>query len=94
MGSSTTVILPLPSPRGPRVRPYVPQLNFYIPISQVDENMERAHRRDAVQTQRFCPRGGRLQIHPPPHQRWNAPLARGPAPTLPNRTPLFFKPPH
>lgn len=28
-------------------------LNFYIPISKVDENMHRAHRRDAVHTQKF-----------------------------------------
>ncbi|KAL8277979.1 hypothetical protein RQP46_009611 [Phenoliferia psychrophenolica] len=28
-------------------------LNFYIPISKVDENMHRAHRRDAVNTQKF-----------------------------------------
>ncbi|KDN42501.1 putative gamma-glutamylcysteine synthetase [Tilletiaria anomala UBC 951] len=28
-------------------------LNFYIPISKVDENMKRAHIRDAVHTQKF-----------------------------------------
>ncbi|KDE03374.1 glutamate-cysteine ligase catalytic subunit [Microbotryum lychnidis-dioicae p1A1 Lamole] len=28
-------------------------LNFYIPISKVDENMHRAHRRDAVHSQKF-----------------------------------------
>ncbi|GJN91384.1 hypothetical protein Rhopal_004405-T1 [Rhodotorula paludigena] len=28
-------------------------LNFYLPISKVDENMHRAHRRDAINTQRF-----------------------------------------
>lgn len=28
-------------------------LNFYLPISKVDENMHRAHRRDAVHTQKF-----------------------------------------
>ncbi|BGP17257.1 glutamate--cysteine ligase [Rhodosporidiobolus nylandii] len=28
-------------------------LNFYMPISKVDENMHRAHRRDAVNTQKF-----------------------------------------
>ncbi|KAK4700310.1 glutamate--cysteine ligase catalytic subunit, partial [Phenoliferia sp. Uapishka_3] len=28
-------------------------LNFYIPISKVNENMHRAHRRDAVNTQKF-----------------------------------------
>lgn len=28
-------------------------LNFYMPISMVDENMKRAHRRDGVKTQRF-----------------------------------------
>ena len=28
-------------------------LNFYIPISKVDENMHRAHRRDAVNQQKF-----------------------------------------
>eukprot|EP00667_Euglena_gracilis_P001614 EG_transcript_1613 len=29
------------------------KLNFYVPISLVDDNMDRAHRRDAVQTQKF-----------------------------------------
>ncbi|GAA5919676.1 hypothetical protein JCM6882_004535 [Rhodosporidiobolus microsporus] len=28
-------------------------LNFYLPISKVDENMHRAHRRDAIHTQKF-----------------------------------------
>ncbi|KAJ8293303.1 Glutamate--cysteine ligase [Rhodotorula toruloides] len=28
-------------------------LNFYLPISKVDENMHRAHRRDAINTQKF-----------------------------------------
>ncbi|GAA5821113.1 hypothetical protein JCM10212_002983 [Sporobolomyces blumeae] len=28
-------------------------LNFYLPISKVDENMHRAHRRDAVHSQKF-----------------------------------------
>lgn len=28
-------------------------LNFYIPIKRVDENMERAHRRDAVLSEKF-----------------------------------------
>ncbi|KAL9023562.1 MAG: hypothetical protein Q9180_008183, partial [Flavoplaca navasiana] len=28
-------------------------LNLYMPISMVDENMERAHQRDAVNRQRF-----------------------------------------
>ncbi|GAA6020450.1 hypothetical protein JCM11491_000251 [Sporobolomyces phaffii] len=28
-------------------------LNFYLPISKVDENMHRAHRRDAVNSQKF-----------------------------------------
>lgn len=28
-------------------------LNFYIPISKVDDNMKRAHCRDAVQTQKY-----------------------------------------
>ncbi|KAK4054315.1 glutamate--cysteine ligase [Microbotryomycetes sp. JL221] len=28
-------------------------LNFYIPISKVDENMHRAHQRDAIHTQKF-----------------------------------------
>ena len=28
-------------------------LNLYIPISLVDENMERAHSRDAVNSQKF-----------------------------------------
>jgi glutamate--cysteine ligase catalytic subunit len=29
-------------------------LNFYMPISKVDENMARAHKRDAVLLERFC----------------------------------------
>lgn len=29
------------------------RLNFYMPISKVDENMERAHQRDAVRKQKF-----------------------------------------
>ena len=28
-------------------------LNFYIPISKVDENMQRAQHRDALQTEKF-----------------------------------------
>jgi glutamate--cysteine ligase catalytic subunit len=28
-------------------------VNFYIPISKVDENMKTAHARDAVKTQKF-----------------------------------------
>ena len=28
-------------------------LNFYMPVSKVDENMKRAHRRDAINTERF-----------------------------------------
>ncbi|GAA5974921.1 hypothetical protein JCM5350_004505 [Sporobolomyces pararoseus] len=28
-------------------------LNFYLPISKVDENMHRAHRRDAINSQKF-----------------------------------------
>ncbi|BGP49230.1 glutamate--cysteine ligase [Rhodotorula kratochvilovae] len=28
-------------------------LNFYLPISKVDENMHRAHQRDAIHTQKF-----------------------------------------
>lgn len=28
-------------------------VNFIIPITKVDENMERAHRRDAILTQKF-----------------------------------------
>jgi len=29
------------------------ELNFYIPISKVDENIQRAHKRDAILTQKF-----------------------------------------
>lgn len=90
VGSSTTVIPPLPSPGDPGSARTSPQLNFYIPISLVDENMERAHRRDAVQTQRFCPRGGHLQIPPPsplPPRDGTLPSPAGPPPRSPTETP-------
>ena len=31
-------------------------LNLYLPISKVDENMRRAHKRDAVNNQKFWSR--------------------------------------
>jgi Glutamate-cysteine ligase len=37
-------------------------LNLYVPLSKVDENMRRAHARDAVHTQKFA---FRTSIDPP-----------------------------
>jgi glutamate--cysteine ligase catalytic subunit len=37
-------------------------LNLYVPLSKVDENMKRAHARDAVHTQKFA---FRTSIDPP-----------------------------
>ena len=30
------------------------ELDMYIPISKVDENMGKAHKRDAVRKEKFC----------------------------------------
>jgi len=38
-------------------------LNFYIPISKVDENMQRAQQRDAVHQQKFFFRKNVLPVH-------------------------------
>jgi len=38
-------------------------LNFYIPISKVDENMQRAQKRDAVHQQKFFFRKNVLPVH-------------------------------
>lgn len=39
-------------------------LNFYIPIKKVDENMERAHAVDAVLKERFCFRKNPFPVRP------------------------------
>jgi len=40
-------------------------LNFYIPITRVSENMETAHHRDAVSSQKFWFRKSPFPAHPP-----------------------------
>jgi glutamate--cysteine ligase catalytic subunit len=40
-------------------------LGFYIPLSKVDENMDRAHLRDAVKTQKFFFRRHIAPVHAP-----------------------------
>ncbi|KAI0036964.1 glutamate-cysteine ligase catalytic subunit [Vararia minispora EC-137] len=49
-------------------------LNFYIPISKVDENMQRAQRRDALSTQRFF---FRRDVFPPPRSQDTSPTPSG-----------------
>ena len=57
-------------------------LNFYIPITRVDENMETAHARDAVLNQKFYFRKNPFPARPP----------RGPVASN-TTTPLSSRPP-
>lgn len=52
-------------------------LNFYIPITRVSENMETAHIRDAVSTQKFWFRKNPFGSHPQP--RSSTPGSSSPA---------------
>ncbi|CCA66352.1 probable gamma-glutamylcysteine synthetase [Serendipita indica DSM 11827] len=56
-------------------------LNFYIPLSKVDENMERAQRRDAARKARFW---FRTKIYPPGEERPRDPTNEVDLPTPPS----------
>ncbi|GAA5914184.1 glutamate--cysteine ligase [Sporobolomyces salmoneus] len=58
-------------------------LNFYLPISKVDENMHRAHRRDAVNSQKFY---FRKNLFDPKPGRGCDPSLDTPLPTQPTPT--------
>jgi glutamate--cysteine ligase catalytic subunit len=62
-------------------------LNFYIPISKVTENMETAHRRDAVLNEKFWFRRKVLPERIPRPERANGGIASGTA------TPAISRPP-
>lgn len=66
-------------------------LNFYIPITKITENMETAHKRDAVLSEKFHFRRNVFPTRPPrPYSREGAPsgtntpmISRPPTPTGP-----------
>lgn len=58
-------------------------LNFYIPIRRVDENMEVAHRRDAVLAERFWFRKGIYPVRSPRPYGANASQPTTPAQSRP-----------
>ena len=59
-------------------------LNFYIPISLTTQNMETAHIRDAILTQKFHFRNDPL---PPPHIKTNDSTSGTATPAQPSRPP-------
>ncbi|CAN9209247.1 unnamed protein product [Alternaria alternata] len=58
-------------------------LNFYIPITLVSENMETAHIRDAVSTQKFWFRKNPFSTHKPSGTGTSTPVRNGSRPATP-----------